>query len=179
MSYSSQTSQQSITNSLSIRAASYREMPKIASFIRSSSDWYENFVSEKDMDEHNVGSEWIEKNYRRRSFYLGNNGKEDVGTISFQRIGNFAYLGYIYLNVDHVGKGYGHELMEFAKAEAKRQGLKGLVLIAHPEAKWAVKAYLKFGFKVIARSKDEVLKWQDGALVPYYEEGFHLYQLMI
>ena len=164
---------------LEIRRAKLDDMPVVAEFIRSSSDWYEKFVDEKDMAEHDVDETWMTKNYFRREFYIGSNGEEDVGTISMQNLNGFAYLGYIYLDVKHVGKGYGHRLMEFAKHEAKRKGMKGLVLIAHPEASWAVKAYLKFGFKVVAKAKKEVLNWNNGSLKPYYEEGFHLYKLAL
>lgn len=164
-------------NKLKIRKAKFFEMTTIAAFIRSSSEWYKKIIDEKDLGEHEVGDKWIGKNYFRREFFLGHNGDEDIGTLSMQKLGGFAYLGYIYLDTKHVGKGYGHELMEFAKRRAKELGLKGLVLIAHPDAQWAVNAYRKFGFKVIAESKSDVLDWQDGALKPYYEEGFQLYRL--
>ena len=164
-------------SSLSIRRARWEDMKKVAGFIRSSADWYREFVDEKDMAEHEVGEDWMTKNYFRREFYVGYEGKDAVGTISMQVLRDHAYLGYIYLDVEHVGKGFGHQLMEYAKERARWRGLKGMVLIAHPQAKWATKAYEKFGFKRIAADKEEVLAWQDGALKEYYEEGFELYKL--
>jgi len=161
---------------LKLRRAQLSEMPIIAGFIRSSSSWYEKFVSPEDMDQHNVDQKWIEDNYFRREFYIGNNGDEDVGVITMQHMDGYAYLGYIYLDVEQVGKGYGHKLMNFALKESQDRNLKGMVLIAHPEAKWAVKAYRKFGFEKIADTNEEVCKWNKGALNDYHEDGFQLYR---
>jgi RimJ/RimL family protein N-acetyltransferase len=170
---------QTTKTSLKIRKATISEMDSVADFVRSSSSWYKKFIDAKDLKEHEVDQEWIDKNFSRRDFFIGSNGQEDVGTISMQVIGDLAYLGYIYLSTKHVGQGYGHQLMEFAKQRAANKDLKGLVLIAHPEATWATKAYQKFGFEVIAKAKQEVLNWKGGLLKPYYEEGFYLYKLAL
>ncbi len=160
---------------LSIARANWDDMPTVASFIRSSKEWYRPIIDEKDMAEHEVGHDWMEKNFKKREFYLGSAGDTPVGTISLQNVGGFTYLGYIYLDVAHVGKRYGHQLVEFAKKKSRESDRKGMFLIAHPKASWSVKAYLKMGFKMIASKKEDVLAWNNGALVPYYEEGFELY----
>ena len=98
-----------------------------------------------------------------------------IGTISTQALGDYAYLGYIYLDVKHVGRGHGRTLMQFAEQTVRDSGKRGMALIAHPEASWAKKAYLKYGFEIAATQKSDVLAWQNGALQPYYEEGFQLY----
>lgn len=85
------------------------------------------------------------------------------------------YLGYVYLHVDHVGRGLGRKLLDFARAEAARLDKDGLVLLAHPEADWAVKAYLRYGFRVLHAERTKILCWNDGWMKPYYEEGFHLF----
>jgi len=164
-----------VSNRLEITKATRSEMSTIASLVRSSADWYRPFVDEKDMAEHDVDEAWQEKNYERRTFYLGRIRGKAIGTISTQSLGDYAYLGYIYLDVDHVGKGHGRTLMKFAEQKLRDSGKKGMSLIAHPEATWAKKAYLKYGFEVVSKEKEEVLAWQDGALKPYYEEGFQLY----
>lgn len=160
---------------LKIKRAKYSDMPTIAGFINSSADWYREFVDPKDMDQHEVGKEWIDKNYFRRDFYIGFEGDEPVGTITHQKVGDYSYLGYIYLDKKHVGKGFGHQLMDHAKEISANKGSSGMILIAHPEAKWATKAYEKYGFECIAEEREEVLGWNKGALKPYYEEGFQLY----
>lgn len=163
------------TTGLKIRPAHFGDMEQIADFVRSSAEWYREIVSEDDMGEHDVDHKWAVTNFARRLFYIGSADGEDIGTISLQYFGEYAYLGYIYLDVKHVGKGYGQELMDFAAEKARAEGMKGLALIAHPEATWAKKAYLKYGFDIVETEKDSVLEWQDGALKPYYEEGFELY----
>lgn len=160
-----------------LRRAERSDMGRIAAFVRSSADWYREICDPDDMDEHDVGEEWAERNFALREFYVGSADGEPVGTISLQWFGQWMYLGYIYLDVAHVGKGYGARLMEFAKQEAERRGAEGLCLIAHPDATWARKAYLKFGFDITRQSKPEVLAWNHGALEDYYEEGFEFYQL--
>ena len=160
---------------LEIRRAQREDMPEVAGFVRSSADWYREIVPEEDMAEHEVDKEWQKKNYELREFYIGSVNGKSVGTISLQFFDNVAYLGYIYLDVQHVGKGYGHELMTFAEVEARDRGAKKLALIAHPEATWAKNAYLKYGFEIVEESEEGVKSWKDGVLEPYYESGFELY----
>lgn len=163
------------SKSFEIRPAEREDMALIAEFVRSSAEWYRPILDEKDMAEHDVDEEWAEINFKRRDFYVGYAGTEPVGTISLQYFGRYAYLGYIYLDVKHVGNGYGQRLMKFAESVAQQRGMDGMCLIAHPEASWAKKAYLKYGFEIVATNKADVLAWQDGVLRSYYEEGFELY----
>jgi ribosomal protein S18 acetylase RimI-like enzyme len=163
------------TPPLDIRPATLDEMSMVADFVSSSAEWYRPIVDEKDMGEHAVDEAWASRNFELRDFYIGRADENAIGTISLQYFDDYAYLGYIYLNVDYVGNGYGRTLIDFAQGVARRRGVKGMSLIAHPEATWAKKAYLKYGFEIVERNKDKILSWQDGALVPYYEEGFELY----
>lgn len=167
----------STSNGFLIRRAHRHDMPRIADFVRSSADWYREIVDPDDMAEHDVDEAWADRNYRLREFYIGAADDEPVGTISLQWLGPWVYLGYIYLDVAHVGRGYGGRLMRFAEREARARGAEGMCLIAHPDAHWARKAYLKYGFEITRRRKERVLAWNDGSLQPYYEEGFELYQL--
>lgn len=161
---------------LKIRPAQREDMAMIADFVSSSADWYRPIVDEGDMAEHDVGEEWAETNFRRRHFYVGYADGKAVGTISLQYFGRHAYLGYIYLDVAHVGKGYGQTLMKFAERVARKMGMVDMILIAHPEATWARKAYLKYGFEIIESAREKILAWEGGCLKPYYEEGFELYR---
>lgn len=161
---------------LQIQRAEKTDMDIIADFIRSSAEWYKPFLAEKDLKEHYVDEKWKEENFKKRDFYLGRDANQgEVGTISLQYFGNYAYLGYIYLDSRHVGKGYGPELINFAKRKCLSKGLDGMCLIAHPEAQWAIKAYEKYGFEKKCTNKNDVLSWNNGFLKNYYEEGFHLY----
>lgn len=160
-----------------VKPAQRSEMGLIADFVRSSADWYARIVAEKDMGQHAVDDNWASENFKRRDFYVGRANGNPVGTISLQYFDDYAYLGYIYLNVAEVGKGYGGRLMRHAESLARARGMRGMSLIAHPEATWARRAYLKYGFKVAASAKEDVLRWNDGVLGQYYEEGFELYLL--
>ena len=126
-----------IVQKLFISRCNIEEMPIIARLIRSSADWYRSFVAEKDMKEHDVGQEWIDKNFCRREFYLARNPKgEPIGFHSHQTFGKVAYLGYIYLDIAHVGKGYGKKLVDHARRLSEAKQLESMVLLAHPKAKW-------------------------------------------
>ena len=160
---------------LAIRPARRDEMTMVAGFVRSSAEWYRPLLDDKDMAEHDVDERWAQKNFELRDFYIGSTEGEPVGTISLQYFGDYAYLGYIYLDVAQVGRGFGQDLMRFAERKAREADMSGLALIAHPEATWAKRAYLKYGFEIVETEKARVLAWQDGVLRPYYEEGFELY----
>lgn len=152
-------------------------MSKIARIISSSAKWYEPIIDEKDMKEHEVDDSWIDKNYTRRDFYIAQDPSgEEIGTISMQYFGNTTYLGYIYVHAEKTGNGYGKKLIKFAEEQAKEKGQESLILIAHPKATWATKAYERYGFKKKFDSKEKVLNYKEGLLEPYYEEGFHLYE---
>lgn len=163
-----------------INKAQFEDMKKIAKFINSSAEWYRPIVAPKDMKEHCVDEKWMKKNYDMRDFYIGTDEKSnDVGTISLQFFGKQTYLGYIYLDAKHVGNGHGKRLMDFAKYMSEKKGQESMILIAHPEAHWAVKAYEKYGFKRKFKEKEDILDYKDGLMKPYYEEGFHLYEYKI
>jgi len=161
---------------LQILPAQREDMDMIAGFVRSTAEWYRPFLDEKDMAEHDVDDTWGEVNFRRRDFYVGYHEGKAVGTISLQYFGRHAYLGYIYLDSKQVGHGFGQQLMKFAERVARKMGMVDMILIAHPEAAWAKKAYLKYGFEIIHKDREDILNWEDGVMRPYYEEGFELYR---
>lgn len=163
-------------NELQIDRAQQSDMPQIAKLIRSSAEWYKPFVAPQDMSEHYADENWQKENFKKRDFYLGKKDDEPVGTISLQYFKETTYLGYIYLSTKHVGQGIGRRLIDFAKNKSKARGQKEMVLIAHPEATWAIRAYEKYGFKKKFTDKEKILTWKDGLMKPYYEEGFHLYE---
>lgn len=159
---------------LHIRRARPEDMAEVAHLLRSSADWYRELVDPADMAEHDVDEAWGTRNFPMREFFLGEAQGETVGTLSIQEFGDHLYLGYVYLHVSQVGRGFGRQLLLHAEREGVRRRKRGLALLCHPGATWAVKAYRKFGFRPQATSKPAVLAWQGGALEPHYEEGFHL-----
>lgn len=165
---------------LEIDRADWGDMDAVQQIIRSSASWYEDIVSDEDLAEHYVDGKWARDNFHRREFFVGKLDDEVAGTITLQEVGDdHIYLGYVYLHTDHVGNGYGGVLLDFARDEARRRGRNSLVLIAHPEAEWACRAYEKYGFRLVAENKEDVLSWEGGWLAPFYEEGFQLYQYKV
>lgn len=161
---------------LRIRRAQFDDMRHVANIIRSSASWYAPFVDDEDMDQHDVDDAWARDNFRRRDFFVGEEKGEVVATVTLQDAGTHSYLGYVYVHAEHTGRGIGKHLLRFAREESKKRGDEGLVLIAHPKAHWACKAYERFGFEVVAKERAEVLSWNDGFMKPFYENGFHLYE---
>ena len=161
---------------LIITHASEADMHLAIEAVRSSAHWYEPLVDETDMGEHHVDAAWARRNFQEREFYIGRTlSGVPVGILSLQDTGEYLYIGYLYLFTEHVGQGYGKRFLQYAEVEARLRDKKGLVLLSHPEADWACKAYEKYGFHRIAEGRDEVLAWNRGWLASYYEEGFDLY----
>lgn len=164
-----------VCETLRIERATDEDMNLVAGFIRSSAHWYAEFIDDKDVGEHSVDEDWAARNFAIREFFIGIAGSDPVGTVSLQYFGEYAYVGYIYLEVDQVGRGYGQQLLKFAESQARKHDMKGMALICHPKAKWASRAYEKFGFRVHAKRKEEILAWNDRVLEPHFEQGFELY----
>ncbi len=160
---------------LNIRPAKVDDKPDIIAFINSSVEWYRSIIDEQDLPQHAVNNQWADENMAKREFFVAESDGVPVGTLSMQFFGEYAYLGYVYIDTSQVGNGFGRKLLKFAAEEAQRRGMKGMALIAHPQANWAIKAYQKFGFKLTYRDREEILAWNGGVLKPYYEEYFMLF----
>ena len=164
---------------LDIQPAKRHEMVIAANILRSSADWYRPFLDEKDMAQHDVDESWGEIEFTRRQFYIGRDEGAPVGIVSTQPVGDMVYVGYIYVYDHQTGRGFGPQLLSHARGMAVEEGKRGMVLIAHPNATWATRAYVRFGFERIATTREQVLEWRGGWLKPYYEEGFELYQYLV
>ncbi|MEZ4319959.1 MAG: GNAT family N-acetyltransferase [Myxococcota bacterium] len=163
--------------SLTLRPTVRPDLPDVVAILRSTADWYRPFVDPADLEsQHAVDLAWARENFERREFWSATLNGEVVGVLTMQDAGDHLYLGYVYVHRDHVGKRIGRRLLDHAAAEARRRGKEGLVLIAHPEATWAVRAYRKYGFECVATTDDDVCEWNDGWLEPYHEQGFHLWR---
>ncbi|MEX2493691.1 MAG: GNAT family N-acetyltransferase [Nitrospirales bacterium] len=164
---------------LDIQPAKRHEMVIAANILRSSADWYRPFLDEKDMAQHDVDETWGETEFTRRQFYIGRAEGAPVGIVSTQSVGDMVYVGYIYVYDHQTGRGFGPQLLGHVRDRTRREGKRGMVLIAHPSATWATSAYVRFGFERIATTREQVLEWGGGWLKPYYEEGFELYQYLV
>ncbi len=161
-----------------VRPATPDDLPAIVEAICSSAAWYRPFVHPDDLDQHEVDLSWAQKNFEHRDFYVAEREGNVVATITLQNAGDYSYLGYVYVHADHTRQGLGPAMLRFAEAESVSRGDRGMVLLAHPKATWACKAYLRFGFEVTATTDAEVLRWNDGFLEPYHERGFHVFSYL-
>lgn len=153
------------------------QLPAVVDILRSTLEWYRPFTDPDDLDtQHDVDLAWAEENFEARDFWSATLGDEVVGVITMQDTGDHLYLGYVYVHREHVGKRIGRALLDKAAAEAQRRGKKGMVLLSHPDATWAIKAYTKYGFECIASTDDAVVGWNNGWLSSYHETGFQLWQ---
>lgn len=167
----------SLATAVALRRSTPADIEPIVEILRSTTEWYRPFTDPEDLaTQHHVDAAWARENMKKREFWSAVLDGEVVGILTLQDAGDFLYLGYVYVHRDHVGKRIGRRLLDHASAEVRRRDKEGMVLIAHPEADWAVRAYQKYGFDCVADTDDEVTAWNDGWLSPYHETGFHLWQ---
>ncbi|MCB9670148.1 MAG: GNAT family N-acetyltransferase [Alphaproteobacteria bacterium] len=164
---------------VTLRPTEERDLDAVVEILRSTVEWYRPFTDPEDLAaSHEVDATWARANLRKREFWSAVLHGEVVGVLTLQDAGDFLYLGYVYVHRDHVGKRIGRRLLDHASAEVVRRDKEGMVLIAHPDAEWAVRAYTRYGFECVAESDDEVCAWNDGWLEPYHESGFQLWKWM-
>ncbi len=157
---------------ISIIRASLSLMGEIRDIINSNYKMYEKILLiQADHGEHFVNEQWTEQNFQIREFYLARENGEYVGMMSYQNLGDFAYIGYFYIKFGHHRKGYGKNLMQFLEMRAKTDELKEIRLFVNKSADWAEKAYESMGFKPLSSNKQEILSMNQGIFKKYYEEG--------
>ncbi|MHA1730673.1 MAG: GNAT family N-acetyltransferase [Promethearchaeota archaeon] len=165
---------------LFIVRASREMMGRVRAIIRSNADLYRDIVqNEDDWLEHDPKEEWEGKNFPIREFYLARHEGEYVATGSYQVVGDFAYVGYLYVERQFHGRGYGRALLRFIEARAKADGINDLRLFCNPGSDWALGFYEKLGFHVLTGDKGEILAVGPGVMRPYYEEGALLLQKIL
>jgi GNAT superfamily N-acetyltransferase len=165
-----------VTDALELRPTIRPQLPAVVEILRSTVDWYRPFTDPEDLaTQHDVDLAWAHENFEKREFWSATIDGRVVGVLTLQDAGDHLYLGYVYVHADYVGRRIGRKLLDHAHEEARRRGKEGMVLIAHPGAKWATKAYTKYGFECVATDDDDVLAWNDGWLEPYHETGFQLW----
>ncbi len=165
---------------MALRPSRRADLPAVVEIVSSTAAWYAPFVEPEDLaSQHDVDLAWAEENYAKREFWSATVDGEVIGVLTLQDAGDWLYLGYVYVHRDWVGRRIGRTLLDHAQQLAEARDKQGMVLIAHPEATWAVKAYEKYGFERVATSDTAVCAWNDGWLVPYHEAGFHLWRCTV
>ncbi len=148
-------------------------MVHVQDIINSNYHLYEGIVNARDLGEHRVDDAWAERNFAIREFYLlrETGTTISIGFGSFQLLGDFAYVGYLYVRQGYQQRGYGKLLVSFLERRASEAGVKELRLFVNKKASWARRFYKKMGFTVLLSKKKDILGLDGGIMAPFYEEG--------
>jgi GNAT superfamily N-acetyltransferase len=144
----------------------------VQDIINSNASLYDGIIDARDSSEHHVTDAWADRNYKIREFYLLRDvdKKLYVGVGSFQILGDFAYVGYLYVRQGHQQRGYGQELISFLGQRAIKADVLDLRLFVNEKATWARQFYAKMGFTIFLSRKEDILGVDGGIMVPFYEE---------
>lgn len=150
-------------------------MSHVRDCVNSNAHLYRDLVDPVDLPEHEVDEAWAERNFAIREFYLVKEDGKFVATGSYQDLGDFAYMGYLYVKPERQRAGIGRLLVSFLEARALLDEKADLRLFCHPRAHWALSFYEKVGFREVTRSKEEILGMNGGVLAPFYEQDAVLF----
>ncbi len=154
----------------SVIRASRTLMGEVKEIINSNFYLYKDIiVHPEDISEHQVDDTWVEKNFPMREFYLARDQGEYVGTVSYQKLGTFAYIGYLFIKKGYHRQGYGKRLIQFLHMRLYQDSILDLRLFSNNKAKWAIDAYLKMGFTILASDETEICALDGGVMQPFYE----------
>jgi len=148
-------------------------MVHVRDIINSNYILYASIVDARDLGEHSVTDAWADKNFKIREFYLlREDGRgEYVGAGSFQVLGDFAYVGYLYVRFGCQRRGLGQVLVSFLGQRAMEAGIRDLRLFVNEKASWARDFYARMGFTLYLSRKEDILGLDGGIMTPFYEEG--------
>jgi GNAT superfamily N-acetyltransferase len=148
-------------------------MVHVQDIINSNGHLYEGIVDPRDSSEHHVTDAWAERNFKIREFYLLRDLGADsfIGACSFQVLGKFAYVGYLYVRYRFHRLGHGESLITHLERRTIHTGLRDLRLFTNEKASWARKFYAKMGFSVLLSRKADIIGLDGGIMAPFYEEG--------
>lgn len=163
----------------SVIRASMALMDEMRECINSNAPLYDQIVAPQDMSEHIVDQTWAERNFKIREFYLARDGGQYVGGASYQKLGDFAYIGYFYIKNQLLRQGYGRKLMQFMELRTMKDEVTDLRLFANPKADWAVNFYTKYGFHILSSDKQEILAMNNKVMEPFYEENSYFMQKIL
>ena len=154
-------------------------MKEVQECINSNTEMYNGIVDPKDLSEHHVDDQWAKRNFQIREFYLARDQGQYVGTASYQKLGNFAYIGYFYIKHQYLRKGYGQQLMQFMELRTMQDNIQDLRLFCNPGATWAVAFYKKQCFSILSSKKQQILTMDHKVMQPFYEENSYFMQKIL
>ncbi|MHA1519919.1 MAG: GNAT family N-acetyltransferase [Promethearchaeota archaeon] len=155
--------------------ASRELLPEVVDILNSNVPLYESIVIDpSNSDEVNVTLEWAQENFETREFYVIRDGGSNVGFATYQNLGKFAYVGFLFIQYGKHGNGYGTALVNYLLWRTKLEKLSGLRLFVNKKAKWALNFYQKLEFTILSKNKEEILAMDDGIMEPFFIDD-HVY----
>jgi ribosomal protein S18 acetylase RimI-like enzyme len=154
-------------------------MDEVRECINSNYELYKEIVDPVDLSEHYVDKEWAKCNFKIREFFLAKIESKYVGMTSYQKIGNFAYIGYFYVKKGYQRIKVGAVMMRYMEFRTMRDKIDDLRLFCNPKSEWALRFYENQGFSILSTSKDEILAIENGIMRPFYEQNSYFLQKII
>ena len=165
---------------ISFIRASEALMQIVCEIINSNTSIYEEIMEDSnDIDDYIVNDDWIIKNFQKREFYLLKDQQKYVAMASFQKLGDFGYVGYLHVKFGKFGNGYGSAILQFLEIRAKSDGIDKIRLFVHPKAPWALKFYKKHGYHIIETDQAKIDTFEQGILAPYHGKAHILQEKLL
>ena len=155
-------------------------MSEVKKIINSNFYLYQNIIEHpEDISEHQVDDSWVEKNFMLREFYVARDQGKYVGMISYQKLGSFAYIGYLFVKQGFHRQGYGRKLMQFLEMRAYQDNVTDIRLFSNKQAQWAIEAYLSWGFNILSENESEICTMDENIMAPFYEANHIFLQKLL
>ena len=162
---------------ISIIRASIGLMSIACEIINSNMKLYKNILENpSEIQDYLVNDQWVKKNFPKREFYLVKSEQEYVGMASFQKLNDFAYIGYFHIKFPKYQKGYGTQLMKFLEMRTKTEKLNKIRLFTHKNASWAIKYKKKMGVRLLEDDQQTIDHLDSGLLRQFHKKNHILFK---
>jgi len=133
-----------------IREARVEDAPRILDVINTTNKaFYEEIVPPDRYREPFLALEDVQAESRRMTFYVSVQNGRIVGVVGLGTAGGVGIVGRLYVLPGSQRKGIGAALLAHAEDEARRRGLREIVVWTDPKATWAVSFYRRRGYREI------------------------------
>lgn len=138
---------------ITIRAPKRNECEQVVSVINSEKETWKEVLSDEEMAEIGIGEETVEnlvEGEKDRNYLVAVADSDVVGFISwYLKNPNVAWVSMLQVVLEMQGKGVGSKLIDEVEKQASEKGCKAIALETQKKAGWAVKFYLRNGYRVL------------------------------
>lgn len=134
-----------------IRKADKRDVERILYVINYTNQFfYRNIIPKEYFKEPVLSRTELELLFEKQWFCVYEINHAIVGVASLEKISESeGMVHWVYVLPKHERRGAGTSLMNSVEEEAKRIGLRGLMLFANARATWAIAFYKKLGYRAV------------------------------